>query len=140
MLKTLTWNIGGGKLLTPGADPNLIASYGRDGLKKLQRSLENQMPILSRYKRYNKRGKSQIDAIATLAGYEHYFYDVTSESHIDRGHQLGHGILSKRPITNHTFGLFNNPKIRIEWEDGSIATSFDKGFSSCEVDIDRTIW
>ncbi|MFZ1801465.1 MAG: endonuclease/exonuclease/phosphatase family protein [Candidatus Saccharimonas aalborgensis] len=137
MLKTLTWNIGGGKLLTPGADPSLIASYGRDGLEEISRVIrESAADIVALQEVQQLNGKSQIDAIATLAGYEHYFYDVTSESHIDSGHQLGHGILSKHPITNHTFGLFNNPKIRIGWEDGSIATSFDKGFSSCEVDID----
>ena len=137
MLKTLTWNIGGGKLLTPGADPSLIASYCRDGLAEIANVIrESDADIVALQEVQQVDSKSQIETIAALTGYEHYFYDVTSDSHIDDGHQLGHGILSRYPITNHTFGLFNNPKIRIEWEDGSIATSFDKGFSSCEVDID----
>jgi len=137
VLRTLTWNIGGGKLLTPGADPSLIASYGRDGLEEIARAIrESDTDIVALQEVQQVDGKNQIETIAAIAGYEHYFYDATSDSHIDEGHQLGHGILSKHPITNHTFGLFNNPKIRIEWEDGSIATSFDKGFSSCEVDID----
>jgi hypothetical protein len=31
-LKTLTWDIGGGKLLQDGADPLRMASYAKDGL------------------------------------------------------------------------------------------------------------
>lgn len=135
-LRTLTWNIGGGKLLTPGADPSLIASYGRDGIADIASIIkESGANIVALQEVQQGDAQSQVEQLASLAEYKYFFYDVTSDSHIEEGHKLGHGILSKYPISNHHIELFNNPKVRIEWEDGSIATSFDKGFSSCDVDV-----
>lgn len=139
-LRVLTWNIGGGKLLTYGADPSLIASYGEDGIKEIATIIKNSnADIVALQEAQQKDEQNQIEEIATLAGYHHFFYDATSDSHIDNGHKLGHGILSKYPISKHHFGSFENPQIRIKWEDGSIATSFDKGYSSCQVDFGNRI-
>jgi exonuclease III len=43
-LKTLTWNIGGGKLLQDGADPPCIASYSENGLDAIAGLLESEEP------------------------------------------------------------------------------------------------
>ena len=47
-------------------------------------------------------------------------------------------MISKYPISQHRFGLFENPNAQVTWEDGSTATTHDKGFSSCAVSIGDT--
>ena len=85
-----------------------------------------------------KEGYDQVELIAGSLGYEHYFHDSTSESHIDTDCRLGHCVISKYPISQHRFGLFENPDAQVTWEDGSTATTHDKGFSSCVVSIGDT--
>src|SRR5215467_7715458 len=138
-LKALTWNIGGGKLLQDGADPLRIASYAEDGLNAIAGFLELEKPdIIALQETQQKEGFDQAALIAGSLGYEHYFHDSTSESHIDTDCWLGHCVISRYPISQHRFGLFANPNAQVTWEDGSTATSHDKGFSSCVVSIGDT--
>jgi endonuclease/exonuclease/phosphatase family metal-dependent hydrolase len=138
-LKTLTWNIGGGKLLQDGADPLRMASYAEDGLDAIAGFLESEEPdVIALQETQQKEGYDQVALIAGSLGYEHYFHDSTSESHIDTDCRLGHCVISKYPISQHRFGLFENPNARVTWEDGSIAMSHDKGFSSCTVSVGDT--
>jgi endonuclease/exonuclease/phosphatase family metal-dependent hydrolase len=138
-LKTLTWNIGGGKLLQDGADPLRIASYAENGLDAIAGLLESEEPdVIALQETQQKEGYDQVELIASSLGYEHYFHDSTSESHIDADCRLGHCVISKYPISQHRFGLFENPDAQVTWEDGSTATTHDKGFSSCVVSIGDT--
>jgi endonuclease/exonuclease/phosphatase family metal-dependent hydrolase len=138
-LKTLTWNIGGGKLLRDGADPSHIASYAEDGLDAIAGLLESEKPdVITLQETQRKEGHDQVELIASSLGYEHYFHDSTSESHIDTDCRLGHCVISRYPISQHRFGLFDNPDAQVTWEDGRTATTHDKGFSSCVVSIDDT--
>lgn len=141
-LKTLTWNIGGGKLLGDNADPARIASYTEDGLSSIIDLLKEEKPdIITLQETEQKDGYDQVQVIAQALDYKYYFHDSTSDSHIDTDCKLGHAVISKYPISQHHFGLFKNPKIQVAWEDGSVATSFDKGFSSCKVTIGETdVW
>ena len=140
-LKTLTWNIGGGKLLQDGADPLRIASYAEDGLDAIVGLLESEEPdVIALQETQRKEGVDQVELIAGSSGYEHYFHDSTSGSHIDTDCRLGDCLISRYPISQHRFGLFENPNAQVTWEDGSTATTHDKGFSSCVVSIgDRQI-
>lgn len=136
-IKTVTWNIGGGKLLEKGADPTLLASYTEDGLDSIVELLEAEQPdIVTLQEVQQKKGYDQVEIIAKKLGYAHYFHDITSDSHIDTDCTLGHAVISKHPISQHRSGFFYNPKAEIVWEDGSVATSFDKGFSNCLITID----
>lgn len=138
-LKTLTWNIGGGKLLQDGADPLRIASYAENGLDAIAGLLESEEPdVIALQETQRKEGYDQVELIASSLGYEHYFHDSTSESHIDTDCRLGHCVISKYPISQHRFGLFENPNAQVTWEDGSTAATHDKGFSSCVVSIGDT--
>jgi hypothetical protein len=47
-------------------------------------------------------------------------------------------VISRYPISQHRFGLFENPGAQVTWGDGSTATTHDKGFSSCVVSIGDT--
>lgn len=136
-LKTTTWNIGGGKVLRPGAAPNLLASYSEDGLDEIIALLQTEAPdIITLQEVQQKAGHDQAAIIAQALGYEYYFHDLVSDSHIDTDCRLGNAIISKHPLSQHAFKFFDNPKLQTEWEDGSIATSFDKGFTSCVALID----
>jgi hypothetical protein len=44
ILKTMQWNIGGGKLLLEGADPTLLKSYTQDGLDEIIEVIRAQDP------------------------------------------------------------------------------------------------
>lgn len=134
-IKTLTWNIGGGKLLEQGADPNLMASYTKDGIDSIIALLKSEnADIITLQETQSNETVDQVQTIADALGYT-YVRDVTSDSHIDPGHTLGHAILTRHNIVSHDHGLFTNPNVQIEWEDGSKATSFDKGYTTCVLDI-----
>ena len=138
-LKTLTWNIGGGKLLRGGADPLRMASYTEDGLDAIAGLLKSEQPdVIALQETQRKEGYDQVQLIAGSLGYEHYFHDSTSESHIDADCRLGHCVISRYPISRHRFGLFGNPNVQVTWEDGSTVTAHDKGFSSCVISVDDT--
>ena len=59
-LKTLTWNIGGGKLLQDGADPLRIASYAEDGLDAIVGLLESEEPdVIALQETQQKKGTTR---------------------------------------------------------------------------------
>lgn len=137
-LKTLTWNIGGAYLLEEGADPTLLASYNIDGIDKIIEFIRNENPDIITLQETQKNGSvDQAEVIANALGMPYFFHDTTSESHLDSDSSLGHAIISKYPITSHETGFFNNPKVKVVWEDGSIATTFDKGYTNCIVKLDN---
>lgn len=139
-LKTLTWNIGGGMLLKANADPSLMASYSVDGLAEIKELLREQSPdIITLQETHKNASYDQVADIAKTLGYEYFVHDSTSRSHIDPSMQLGHGILSRYPITSHQTGFFHNPHIAVQWEDGTQAVTFDKGYTTCEVDVNGTV-
>ncbi len=64
-LKTLTWNIGGGKLLKAGEDPGLMASYSVDGLDSIVRKIRDTDPdIITLQEVEGDETNNQIDNIA----------------------------------------------------------------------------
>lgn len=135
-IKTVTWNIGGAKLLQEGADHTLFASYSVEGVDKIIDWLRKESPDIITLQETQKNDENdQVATIAQKLGYEYFYHDSTSESHIDAGYNLGHAIISRYPLSDHQTGFFNNPNVEVEWEDGSIAKSFDKGFSTCRASI-----
>jgi endonuclease/exonuclease/phosphatase (EEP) superfamily protein YafD len=133
-IKSLTWNIGGGKLLADGADPSLMSSYTVDGLQEIIALIKHEQPDIITLQETQKGGAiDQIKQIADEAGYEYYTHDSTSESHIDRGMLLGHGIISRYPIISHESDFFANPHVQVIWEDGRTVMTYDKGYTNCVV-------
>ena len=135
-IKTVTWNVGGAKLLQEDADHTLLASYSVEGIDKIVDWLRKESPDIITLQETQKNDENdQVATIAQKMGYEYFYHDSTSESHIDKGYSLGHAIISRYPLSDHETGFFNNPNVEVEWEDGSIAKSFDKGFSTCRASI-----
>ncbi|HEV2403018.1 MAG TPA: endonuclease/exonuclease/phosphatase family protein [Candidatus Saccharimonadales bacterium] len=131
---TVQWNIGGGKLLRKGADPTLLNSYTVDGLHSIIDFLRAQDPdIITLQETHATEGYCQPQIIADALGYSGWVNDEWAESHVEAGQRLGQGIISRYPIKKHSFELFTNPHFQALWENGTIATSHDKGRSRCSV-------
>src|SRR5579862_1803344 len=70
-LKTLTWNIGGGKLLQDGADPLRIALYAEDGIDAIVGLLESEEPdVITLQETQRKEEYDQAELIASSLGFE----------------------------------------------------------------------
>lgn len=135
-LKTIQWNIGGGKLVVSGADPTLLSSYVIDGLDSIIALLQEHQPdIITLQETHSANGHSQPETIAKALGYPNWYNDEYADSHIEAGQRLGQGIVSKFPLSDHSFELFTNPHFKAVWEDGSIAISHDKGRTRCTVKL-----
>lgn len=135
-LRTLTWNIGGGKLLEKGKDSGLMSSYNVDGIDEIASQIKAHSPdIVTIQEAHGDNNDNQIAQIARELGYAYYFYDATSDSHIDGAYKLGNGLISRFPISNIQTGRFLNPKIHFEIE-GREAFTHDKGYVSCDITID----
>ena len=134
-LRTLTWNIGGGKLLEDGKDAGLMSSYVVDGISEIAAQMKAYSPdIVTIQEAHGSKDDNQVAEIARELGYTHYFYDAISDSHIDGNYKLGNGLISRFPISNIHFGRFLNPEIHFELE-GRKAFTHDKGYGSCDIDI-----
>lgn len=135
-LKTVTWNIGGGKYLKDGEDPLLMDSYSVDATQDIAEQLKAIDPdIITLQEAQGDESGDQVAEIAQSLGYEHHFFDAISLSHIDDGKTLGNGILSKYPIANHAIKLFFNPDVTA-MSQGKTITSHDKGYGICDIDVD----
>ena len=138
-IRTVTWNIGGGKLLAAGKDPTNMASYSVDGIDTIARQLQDLSPdIITMQEAHGDEEGSQIAKVAKHLGYDHYFYDPVSDSHIDPTQKLGNGIISKYPLSNIYTGRFFNPNISFDLE-GMKAITHDKGFCACDITINNTV-
>ncbi len=137
-LRTITWNIGGGKLLKQGEDPGLMSSYSVDGIDVIAGQIAATNPdIVAIQEAHGNDSDNQIAQIAKELGYEHFFYDAITDSHIDPTYKLGNGLISRFPISNLHTGRFLNPELSFELE-GREAFTHDKGYGSCMVKIGGT--
>ncbi len=134
-LRTITWNIGGGKLLKQGEDPGLMSSYSLDGIDVIAGQIAATNPdIVAIQEAHGNDSDNQIAQIAKELGYEHFFYDAITDSHIDPTYKLGNGLISRFPISNLHTGRFLNPELNFELE-GRKAFTHDKGYGSCAIRI-----
>ncbi len=78
-IKTVTWNIGGGKHLKDGDDPLLMASYSIDAIAEIAEWLKSENPdIITIQEAQGDDNTNQIEEIAKLIGYDFSFFDATS--------------------------------------------------------------
>ncbi len=136
-IKTMTWNIGGAKMLEPGTDPNHMASYNVDALDYIAEIIKLESPdIIALQEVHKSDACDQAKILAEKLGLEYYNQHSFSWSHKDEKSMLGNAIISKYPITHYEFNNFINPNIEITWEDGVARRVHDKGFLQCNIDID----
>jgi endonuclease/exonuclease/phosphatase family metal-dependent hydrolase len=136
-LQTVTWNIGGAKLLKDGENPDSMSSYTVDGLTQIADWLKNAKPdIIFLQEAHKNANYDQVETIARSIGYNYYFLDSFATSHIDSTYELGNGIISKHPMHNHHRELFYNPEIEFEYNGVPLRShGHNKGCGTCVVDI-----
>lgn len=139
-ITTVQWNIGGGKIRTDDStDPDRVDSYCHDGLDSVINTLRSLKPDVITLQEVHKNDQfSQVAEIAKQLDMQYYTEDYYADSHIEPSQKLGHAIISRFPVTDSQFVFFMNPKFQVTWEDGSIATSHDKGLTSCFVNVNGT--
>lgn len=141
LLKTVQWNIGGGKIRESTSDATADDSYKTDGLEYIINFLKELSPnVITLQETHANETVVQAKIIAEALGLPFYFNDDYDDSHVETGWRLGQAIISSFPISSHSFELFLNPKYRLERPDGSVWISHDKGVSKCVVDIGTSLF
>lgn len=135
-IKTIQWNIGGGKIRKAGSDASKDESYSIDGLSYIINILKkNQADIITLQEIHSKRGYNQAKIIAKKLGFKYFYNDTYDNSHIEMGQKLCQAIISRFPLSQHKFELFYNPKYKIVQASGKLWVTHDKGISSCMINI-----
>ena len=115
---------------------DVLSSYNKDGLPAIIELLITLKPdIVTLQEIHSDNSSNQAEIIADKLGLKYVICDFYADSHIEDGQRLGQAIISRFPITNPAFELFFNPRFEAIWEDGSTATSHDKGVSGCTVNL-----
>ncbi|MEK7625871.1 MAG: endonuclease/exonuclease/phosphatase family protein [Patescibacteria group bacterium] len=133
VIKSVQWNIGGGMIRHPEADPLSSGSYCEDGLDNIIATLEQRDPhLITLQETHEKNGDNQTRMIAEALGYGHWVNDTYAPSHLDDSSMLGQGVISRFPIHGHSFQLFINPNFQIGEE-----YSHDKGLTSVTLGVGK---
>ena len=135
-IKTIQWNIGGGKLLKEGEDPTLIASYSLPGIDQIAGVIKIYDPdIVTLNEVQCDNNTNQAQTLSQITGLNSYYFHEFSDSHIEPENRLGMAIISKFPVTMQSFEVFFNPKYQVIWEDDSDAISYDKGIITVALEL-----
>jgi len=138
-IKALQWNIGGGYIREPEADPALPSSYTRDGLPSMVALLQEHQPdIITLQETHESSADTQAEVIAKSLGYDNWVNHTCADSHVAPGYKLGQAIISRYPITNQYFDLFSNPGLEVV-HDGAVLESHDKGLTTCVVHLPQGV-
>lgn len=128
-LRTLEWNIGGGKS---------VDDSGKDVLDEIIEVFKNEAPdIITLQETHANESLIQAEQIANSLGYEYWFNDIYDDSHIEKDQKLGQAIISKYPTSNHSFSLFPNPKFELKRPNGDVWLTHDKGISTCTANLEN---
>jgi len=126
-LKTLQWNIGGGKIRVPGGH-----DYNQNGLPHIIETIIRLQPdIVTLQEVHTGAGGMQAAQIAAATGLPHFINDPYSPSHVEEGQQLSLATLSRFALDEADFNFLPNPKVRYQPPSGAEWVSFDKGVSRC---------
>ena len=140
ILKTLQWNIGGGKIRNVNTNPESENSYSVDGMEYIFDLIKKYSPhIITLEESHANDTLIQAKLLADKLCYPDFTNDVYDQSHVETGWGLGQSIISRFPISNHNFNFFFNPKYEVERPNGGHWTSHDKGLTSCRVKLENGI-
>lgn len=131
LIKTIQWNIGGGKIRKAGDNPE-SGPYTNDGLAYIGGVLKKlRVDIVTLQETHADEKTVQAEILASNVGLPHVVNDIYDLSHIEDGQGLGQAILSRFAICAHSFNFFFNPRLRMQGPDGSTWISHNKGVSKC---------
>jgi endonuclease/exonuclease/phosphatase family metal-dependent hydrolase len=138
-IKTLQWNIGGGRICAEGEDPTDPKSYSEDGIDLIIEILKREQPdVITFQETHSFPGTSencQIQRVAEAAGYRYWINHATDKSFIEEGMMIGQGIVSSYPIIETEFVPFNNSKFKITDDAGTEIISKSGGLTKCIIQL-----
>ena len=136
-LKTIQWNIGGGKVRSVDDLTGAKANFVYDGLDTIIAVLRReQADIITLQEVHVDDTRDQLADISTQLSLPYYFTHVMSDSGVEAGQKLAQGILSRYPISQASYQQFENPNFEIVGSSGKQRVSHDKGVSSCTIAVD----
>lgn len=144
-LITVQWNIGGGKIRKSDSDPtmdfgNHSSSYDIEGLDYVIEKLKEYNPdIIMLQETHASNDYIQAKKISEKLGLQYWTNDKYSDSHIENGQGLCQSIISRYPISNHSFEFFKNPNFQVTAENGDVWKSHDKGYTLATIEIKEGI-
>ena len=134
-LKTLQWNIGGGRIYKSGADPLDPASYSEDGIDSIVELIRREDPdVITLQETHEAGDNSQPGIIASALGYRFWLNHTTGSSFIDTSMFIGQAVISRYPIISSNFLPFTNPKFEV-LKDGELIHSKNGGLTTCIVEV-----
>ena len=137
-IKTVQWNIGGGKIRKRNDDPHARDVYLHDGLDHMVGILKKIQPnIIAIQENHENKRFNFAREIARALDLKYLVSDVYDKSHLEEGLGLGQAIISEFPLKNHTFVKFYNPKLEIIGPDGKKWIMHNKGLTSATVNLDK---
>lgn len=135
IIKTLQWNIGGGKIRS--ASVSAEGPYDINGVAHIAELLKKHNPdIITLQETHADNKIIQAEIIAKEIGLPYSINDVYDKSHIEEGQGLGQAIISRFPISQRNFNLFFNPRFEVVGPDGSKWISHNKGVSKCLLEVE----
>jgi endonuclease/exonuclease/phosphatase (EEP) superfamily protein YafD len=140
-IRSVQWNIGGGKIRDPEADSTKIENYKLEGLAYIIEKLSLYQPdIITLQESHADEHAIQAQTISEALELPYFINDPYDQSHIDASQKLCQSIVSRFPIKEHAFSFYFNPPYRKTMENGEEWTSHDKGMSTCVIDVgDREV-
>ncbi|MEK7496448.1 MAG: endonuclease/exonuclease/phosphatase family protein [Patescibacteria group bacterium] len=113
-LKTVQWNIGGGKTRKPSDDPMNVLSYSNEALSDIVIILKKLNPdIITIQESHSDAKVVQSKVIGDALGLSHIANDIYDKSHLEDDQWLSQAIISRFPIESHSFNFFYNPKLEM---------------------------
>jgi endonuclease/exonuclease/phosphatase family metal-dependent hydrolase len=135
-INAVQWNIGGGMIRRENSDPISAESYNLADVRYVMEKLKEYRPdIITLQETHADEMSSQAAEIARDLGMEYFVNDRYDQSHIDPSKGLCQSVISRFPLSGHSFLLFFNPHYRKVMENGVEWVSHDKGMTTCKVDV-----
>jgi endonuclease/exonuclease/phosphatase (EEP) superfamily protein YafD len=135
-IKTLQWNIGGGKIRNQADDPTDPLVYRFSALDQIINVMKKYNPdIITIQESHSNEKGNQASEIAKALGLEFVANDVYDKSHLEEGQGLSQATISRFPIEKHNFIFFHNPKFETLSPTGEHWVSHEKGVTSCWVNL-----
>lgn len=141
LIRTIQWNIGGARIRNEKDDPTDEVAYRHESLDYIATTLKPyNTDIICLQETHANDVRVQAKDLAADLGLDYFINDIYDHSHIDDQFELGQAIISRWPITNHTFELFDNPQLEVIRPNGEHWISHNKGVSSVQIMIENQLF
>lgn len=136
-LRLIQWNIGGGRIRHPDADPTDTLSYREESIEYLAQLAMRYSPdiITLQETHQSPDGHNQAQRLASMIGFKFWVNDIHDESHIEREQLFGQAVLSRFPITGHNFQRLPNPDLATMSPEGLRLRSHNYGVTTVDINL-----